>query len=220
MPNLGPFVLLLSAAAYGAPITTPNVQTLTGPVDLRFGALTSDSTLYLVSERTAYSVPSDITLDALATGVTYSTFWPGLTSTIFAGARVDVWLVHSQRTSNTLGNLSATIDFGATILGVSGRAICGLGGACPSDTDAHGDPANQYSGLSVLRGLELLISQDSIQQLSPTALALTLRTSRFFMDEIRVFTLSQPDTVEAPEPPGLGYAAAGLLLLYLRRRTL
>jgi hypothetical protein len=204
--------LTLTLAMSAAPTTSGNVTILTGPQNLTSGSLTSDTNTFLIQERLNYALPSAVTLDTLTNGITYSTFWPVTSSTLPAGTLVDVWLFHVQR-SSSLGNLTSTIDFGSPILGYAGRSVCGLGGTCPAATDVHGGPGNTYAA-SLLRGIELLISNDTITQNSNTSVTILARTSPLTLDEVRIFVLSTP---EPGTMAGTGAALAALALL--RRRS-
>mgnify|MGYP003329743953 CR=1 FL=1 len=180
------------AHANAATVTLQNAILLTGAQNLTSGALTSNTNAFLIQERSRFLLPSEITLDTLTNGITYSTFWPGTSSTLPAGTLVDVWLFHVQRSGFSLGNLTSTIDFGAPILGYAGRSLCGLGGACLSSTDAFGNPGSVYSA-GVLRGLELLIGNDTILQNSNSAVTISAVTNAFLLDEVRIFTVSNPE---------------------------
>ncbi len=208
------FFLTLSLAMSAAPTTSGNVTILTGPQNLTSGSLTSNTNTFLIQERVNYALPSAVTLDTLTNGITYSTFWPGSSSTLPAGTLVDVWLFHVQRSGISLGNLTSTIDFGSAILGYAGRSVCGLGGACPADTDVHGGPGNTYAA-SLLRGIELLVSNDTITQNSNSSVTILARTSSLTLDEVRIFVVSTP---EPGTMAGTGIALAALALL--RRRSI
>ena len=207
------FFLTLSLAMSAAPTTSGNVTILTGPQNLTSGSLTSNTNTFLIQERVNYALPSAVTLDTLTNGITYSTFWPGSSSTLPAGTLVDVWLFHVQRSGFSLGNLTSTIDFGSAILGYAGRSACGLGGTCPADTDVHGAPGNTYAA-SLLRGIELLVSNDTITQNSNTSVTILARTSSLTLDEVRIFVVSTP---EPGTMAGTGLALAAMALL--RRRS-
>ncbi len=185
-------LLVIGMHATAAPISLQNATLLSGPQILTSGALTSNTTAFLILERSHFLLPSQVTLDTLTRGITYSTFWPGTSSTLSAGTQVDVWLFHVQRSGYSLGSLTSTIDFGAAILGYAGRGVCGLGGTCLSSTDALGHPGSVYAA-GPLRGLELLISGDSILQSSNSAVTLSAVTNAFFLDEVRIFTVSNPE---------------------------
>lgn len=186
------FLFVIGMHATAAPISLQNVTLLSGPQNFTSGALTSNTNAFLVLERSQFVLPSQVTLDTLTNGITYSTFWPGTSSTLPAGTLVDVWLFHVQRSGFSLGALTSTIDFGAPILGYAGRGICGLGGACLSSTDAFGTPGSVYA-TGPLRGLELLISADSILQSSNSAVTISALTSALSLDEVRIFTVANPE---------------------------
>ncbi len=194
-------------------VTSANIQVTAPAVDLRLGSLTSDSKVFLIPERSFYVLPADLSLETLNVGTTYSTSWPGLSTTIQAGTLVDVWLLHFNRNSFILGQQTASVDFQSAILGVAGRSTCLLPNTvCPADTDSYGNAANTYTNIQFLRGLELLLGEDSIRFDTANKLTVKAFTSRLTMDEVRIFTASQ-----VPEP-GTALVAAGLLLLALRFR--
>jgi hypothetical protein len=211
MKRAAVLLLFICVHATAAPTFLQNATLLSGPQILTSGSLTSNTSAFLILERSQFVLPSQVTLDTLTNGITYSTFWPGTSSTLPAGTLVDVWLFHVQRSGYSLGNLTATIDFGAPILGYAGRGICGLGGACLSSTDAFGNPGSVYA-TGPLRGLELLISGDSIMQSSDSAVTISAITSAFFLDEVRIFTVSNP------EPGTLLLTGISLFLFAARRR--
>ncbi|MBM3768921.1 MAG: hypothetical protein FJW32_26365 [Acidobacteria bacterium] len=182
----------LSLPSYSAPITSANVTLLSGPQNLTAGALTSNSNTFLILERTQFVLPAAVTLDTLTIGVTNSTLWPGTSTTLAAGTVVDVWLFHVQRSGFSLSGLTSTIDFGAPVLGYAGRSFCGLGGACVAGTDVFGNPGSSYA-TNVLRGLELLPNRDSITQVALSSVSITAVTNTFTLDEVRIFTESQPE---------------------------
>jgi len=109
-----------------------------------------------------------------------------------AGTMVDVWLFHVQRSGFSMSGLTSTIDFGAPVLGYAGRSLCGLGGACLAGTDVFGNPGSSYAN-HALRGLELLPNRDSITQLTLSSVSITAVTNAFTLDEVRIFTESQPE---------------------------
>jgi len=205
--------LTLSLAMSAAPTTSGNVTILTSPQNLTSGSLTSNTNTFLIQERLNYVLPSSVTLDTLTNGITYTTFWPGTSSTLPAGTLVDVWLFHVQRSGLSLGNLTSSIDFGSQILGYAGRSVCVGGGTCPADTDVHGGPGNTYAA-SALRGLELLVSNDTITQNSNTSVTILARTNSLLLDEVRIFVVSTP---EPGTMAGTGIALTALALFRWRR---
>ena len=61
-----------------------------------------------------------------------------------------------------------------------------------SSTDAFGNPGSVYSA-SLLRGLELLIGNDAILQNSNSSVTISAVTNAFLLDEVRIFTVSNPE---------------------------
>lgn len=207
-------IFLFGLQTYAAPFTLQNAIALNGPQNLTSGALTSNTNGFLILERSQYRLPKAVTLDTLADGITYSTYWPGTSSTLPAGTLVDVWLFHVQRSGYSLGNLTSTIDFGSPILGYAGRGTCGFGGACLASTDAFGNPGSTYAA-GPLRGLELLISDDTILQNSISMVTISAVTNAFFLDEVRIFVAPTPE----PATWLLTGLAIGLLEIARRRRV-
>jgi hypothetical protein len=209
-------VLSLCAILSAAPIVPGNVEIRTGPQTLGIGSLTSNSRIFLILEREGYALPSDLLLETLNTGTTYSNFWPGLTTTVPAGTRVDVWLLHFNRSGLAPGSQSATINFNAAILGLAGRATCGLPNAvCPGDTDVHGNPLSTYPVLQLGRGADLFIGlfNDSVRLDNATTLSVTLQSTSITQDQIRVFTVSS-----MPEPASFALLALPLAAIAFRRK--
>lgn len=209
-------LLILATASLFATLTTSaNVEIVTSPVDLQIGSLNSNSKVFLIPERSFYVLPNAVTLETLDIGTTYNNYWPGDLTVIPAGTVVDVWLIHFNRSSLLLGQQTASFDFGAPILGVAGRSTCLIPNTvCPGDTDQYGNPANTYSNIQFLRGLELLLGEDSIRFDSDSKLTIKSTTSRLTIDEVRVFTLSN-----VPEPATAGLVAMLLVGFGICRRS-
>jgi hypothetical protein len=209
------FFLLLTIPAIAAPIVPSNVEVRTGPQTFTIGSLTANNRMFLILEREGYIMPNDQVLETLNQGTTYTNLWPGLTTTVTAGTKVDVWLLHFNRSGILAGSQAATINFTQTILGLAGRAVCGLPNAvCPADTDVHGNPLSTYPTIQLGRGIDLFFGllADSIRLEDATTISVSLQTSSITQDQIRIFTTSA-----IPEPTTYALLALPLAALVFRK---
>jgi hypothetical protein len=158
------------------PDYSASVEVISAPTSVVENTLESDQFIRLFAERQNYTLPADLTIDALGA--------PGMV--IPAGTRVNVYYIHADKVGNnnsTRLKLAGSVTFGTQVL-----AVITYGGALMNSHSALGAPGTAYSS-SVDQGLELW-ADDKATLSGQNQLNLTLNLWGQ-SDDVRVITLAE-----------------------------
>ncbi|MCW5982385.1 MAG: PEP-CTERM sorting domain-containing protein [Bryobacteraceae bacterium] len=181
-------VCVFASGVMAGPIVSGDLALLSMPGSVLTGALTSDTTAYLLPEALKLTVTSGL-----------SSLWG-----IATGTLVDVWLIHSDPVSSR-GEYSGSVEFGKDILHVDTLASS-ISAADPLLASSTGTAYPTGDGW---RGIG---PKDSLTVSGARTADFSFITITG-VDQARIIT-----EAETPEPATLSLVGAGAVLLGLARR--